>query len=87
MELHYGTYTVPCLPDISGGDGFVSLEVSPALARDTEGTTALARSLHQDLSLPNLMVKIPATQEGLPAIQQIISEGRNINVTVSAYHT
>jgi len=65
----------------------VSLEVSPALAHDTEGTAALARSLHRDLNLPNLMVKIPATLEGLPAIQQIISEGRNINVTVSAHCT
>ncbi len=71
------------LYDQSGGaDGFVSLEVAPSLARDTAGTIAAARNLHQRINLPNLMVKIPATAEGVPAIQQMISEGRNINVTL-----
>jgi transaldolase len=65
-----------------GGDGFVSLEVAPALAHDTAGTIAAARDLHQRINLPNLMVKIPGTEEGVPAIQQMISEGRNINVTL-----
>ncbi len=65
-----------------GGDGFVSLEVSPALATDTDGTTTAARDLHQRIDLPNLMVKIPATKEGIPAIRTMISEGRNINVTL-----
>jgi transaldolase len=69
--------------DASGGaDGFVSLEVAPSLAADTEGTIAAARSLHEQINLPNLMVKIPATREGVPAIRQMISEGRNINVTL-----
>ena len=71
------------LYDQSGGaDGFVSLEVAPSLAHDTSGTIAAARNLHERISLPNLMVKIPATAEGVPAIQQMISEGRNINVTL-----
>ncbi|MDQ6616263.1 MAG: transaldolase [Actinomycetota bacterium] len=71
------------LYDQSGGaDGFVSLEVAPSLARDTAGTIEAARNLHQRLGLPNLMVKIPATGEGVPAIEQMISEGRNTNVTL-----
>src|SRR4030088_239626 len=65
-----------------GGDGFVSLEVAPNLASDTEATIESARSLHQQINLPNLMVKIPGTKEGIPAIRQMISEGRNINVTL-----
>jgi transaldolase len=69
--------------DASGGaDGFVSLEVSPVLANDTAGTIEAARSLHERIGLPNLMVKIPATAAGVPAIRQMISEGRNINVTL-----
>jgi transaldolase len=65
-----------------GGDGFVSLEVAPSLATDTAGTIEAARNLHTRIDLPNLMVKIPATTEGVPAIRQMISEGRNINVTL-----
>jgi transaldolase len=65
-----------------GGDGFVSLEVSPRLGFDTAGTIEAARSLHQQINLPNLMVKIPATEPGVPAIAQMIGEGRNINVTL-----
>ena len=64
------------------GDGYVSLEVSPVLASDTAATVASARDLHQRIHLPNLLVKIPATAEGVPAIRQMISEGRNINVTL-----
>ena len=71
------------LSDQSGGaDGFVSLEVAPSLAADTDGTIKAARSLHQRINLPNLLVKIPATKEGVPAIRQMISEGRNINITL-----
>jgi transaldolase len=66
----------------NGSDGFVSLEVSPALASDTQGTIESARSLHERIHLPNLFVKIPATAEGVPAIEKMISEGRNINVTL-----
>ena len=74
----------------SGGrDGFVSLEVSPALAYDTEGTLAEVRSHWQRLERPNVMIKIPGTPEGVPAIEQAIYEGINVNVTllfaVSAY--
>jgi transaldolase len=65
-----------------GVDGYVSVEVSPALARDTAGTEAQARQLWDRISRPNLYVKIPATLEGLPAIRSMIGEGRNINVTL-----
>jgi transaldolase len=65
-----------------GSDGFVSLEVSPALAADTDGSVRAARSLHDRIALPNLMVKIPATPEGVPAVRTLISESRNINVTL-----
>ena len=65
-----------------GGDGFVSVEVAPDLATDSAGTETAARQLHHQIDRPNLMVKIPATAEGVPAIQQMIAEGRNINVTL-----
>ncbi len=65
-----------------GGDGFVSIEVSPRLAHDTDGTIASARDLHGRINQPNLLVKIPATKEGLPAIAAMIAEGRSINVTL-----
>ena len=69
--------------DSSGGeDGFVSAEVSPALANDTEATIAEARQLHERIDQPNLFVKIPATAAGVPAIRQMIAEGRSINVTL-----
>ncbi len=63
-------------------DGFVSLEVSPRLAYDTDGTIRDARQFHERIAMPNLLVKIPATEPGVPAIRQMISEGRNINVTL-----
>ncbi|MEO8125951.1 MAG: bifunctional transaldolase/phosoglucose isomerase [Bryobacteraceae bacterium] len=66
----------------NGRDGYVSLEVSPALSHDTAGTIEEARRLWQAVSRPNLMVKVPATAEGIPAIQKLISEGININVTL-----
>jgi transaldolase len=65
-----------------GVDGYISVEVAPELARDTDGTIAAARGLHDSLAAPNLYVKIPGTAEGLPAIGQMISEGRSINVTL-----
>ena len=65
-----------------GTDGFVSLEVAPALAADTNGTITAARWLHETIDRPNLMVKIPATTEGVPAIRQMLAEGRNINITL-----
>ncbi len=63
-------------------DGYVSLEVSPYRARDTEGSLSDARRLWKDVNRPNLMIKIPGTPEGVPAIEQLISEGVNVNVTL-----
>ena len=63
-------------------DGYVSLEVSPYRARDTEGTLADARRLWKTVARPNLMIKVPGTPEGLPAIEQLLSEGINVNVTL-----
>lgn len=69
--------------DESGGnDGFVSLEVSPLLAHDTQGTIDMAKDLWKRVNRPNLMVKIPGTNEGVPAIEECIAEGININVTL-----
>jgi transaldolase/glucose-6-phosphate isomerase len=63
-------------------DGYVSIEVSPHLANDTQGTVAEARRLWETLDLPNIMIKVPATEAGLPAIQTLLAEGININVTL-----
>ncbi|MFQ5795439.1 MAG: bifunctional transaldolase/phosoglucose isomerase [Candidatus Bipolaricaulia bacterium] len=68
--------------ETDGADGFVSLEVSPHLAHDTEGTIAEARRLWQAVDRPNLMIKAPATPEGIPAIETLIAEGINVNVTL-----
>ena len=72
----------PLYDTSDGEDGFVSLEVSPALAHDTAGTVRDARMLHERIAQPNLLVKVPATKEGVPAIHTMISEGRSINVTL-----
>jgi len=72
----------PVFQQSHGTDGFVSVEVDPSLAHDTEGTVSAARQLHEQISRANVMIKIPATREGLPAIQQMIAEGRNVNVTL-----
>jgi transaldolase len=72
----------PVYDQSAGGDGFASLEVAPNLAADTDGSIEAARSFHEQINLPNLFVKIPATKEGIPAIRQMISEGRNINITL-----
>ena len=63
-------------------DGYVSLEVSPTLARDTQGTLEEARRLWNRVNRPNVMIKVPATPEGIPAIRELISEGINVNVTL-----
>src|SRR5205085_3393344 len=63
-------------------DGYVSLEVSPYLARDTQGTLEEARRLWKAVNRPNVMIKVPGTAEGIPAFEQLISEGININVTL-----
>src|SRR5262245_8965614 len=65
-----------------GGDGFVSLEVSPYLANDTKGTIAEAQRLWKDVHRKNLMVKVPATEEGLPAIEALTAKGLSINITL-----
>jgi transaldolase len=72
----------PTFDASEGGDGFVSVEVAPALSHDTEGTITAARALHQRIDQPNVLVKIPATPECVPSIRQMISEGRSINVTL-----
>jgi transaldolase len=71
------------LYDLSDGeDGYVSLEVSPAQAHDTDETVQAARQLHERIGEPNLLVKVPATREGVPAIRTLIGEGHSINVTL-----
>ncbi|HTB23037.1 MAG TPA: transaldolase [bacterium] len=65
-----------------GADGYVSLEVNPHLARDTQGSLNEARRLWADLKRPNVFIKVPATREGLPVIRQLIGEGVNVNVTL-----
>ncbi len=72
----------PVYDRLKGADGFVSLEVSPYLAMDTKGTIAEAKHLWKDVHRKNLMVKVPATQEGLPAIEHLIGEGISINITL-----
>ena len=72
----------PVHDESDGLDGFVSIEVSPLLARDTAGTAQAARHLNGLIAEPNLYVKIPGTAEGLPAIAQMISEGCSVNVTL-----
>lgn len=72
----------PVYDQLKGEDGFVSLEVSPYLAMDTKGTIAEAERLWKDVKRKNLMVKVPATPEGLPAIEHLIGEGISINITL-----
>jgi transaldolase len=72
----------PTFDASAGTDGFVSVEVAPELARDTDATIAAARHLHERIDQPNLFVKIPATGEGVPAVQAMIAEGRSINITL-----
>ncbi len=72
----------PVHRDTGGEDGYVSVEVDPGLARDTAGTLESARLLHERIDEPNLYVKIPGTEEGLPAIEQMIAERRSVNVTL-----
>lgn len=72
----------PIYDRLLGRDGYVSLEVSPYLAHDTEATLAEARRLWQAVDRPNLMIKVPGTAAGVPAIRQLIAEGLNVNVTL-----
>jgi transaldolase len=72
----------PLYDKTEGADGYVSLEVNPHLAHDTRGTLEEARRLWTALNRPNVLIKVPATAEGLPVIRQLISEGTNVNVTL-----
>ncbi len=72
----------PTYERMGGRDGFVSIEVSPELANDTDGTLDEVRRFWQTIDRPNLMVKIPATPAGIPAIRQALAEGININITL-----
>jgi transaldolase len=72
----------PVYEETGGDDGYVSLEVSPHLAHDTAATIAEARRLRNAVARDNLMIKVPATQAGLPAVEQLIAEGINVNITL-----
>src|ERR687889_1548516 len=72
----------PVYDELDGHDGYVSLEVMPDLAHDTDATLAQAREYWQRVDRPNVMIKIPGTTAGLPAIEECISEGINVNVTL-----
>src|SRR4051794_8964390 len=72
----------PHWDETSGGDGFVSLEVEPAVAHDTDRTIEQAREFWQRVDRPNVMIKIPGTDEGVPAIEACLAEGININITL-----
>ena len=74
----------PLYDRTDGKDGYVSLEVNPHLAHDTNGTTEEARRLWAALNRPNVFIKVPATAKGLPAIQQLTSEGISVNVRCSS---
>lgn len=73
---------LPLYEETGGADGFVSIEVDPKLADDTQGTVEEARRLWKAVNRPNVMIKIPATSAGIPAIEQATSEGINVNVTL-----
>jgi transaldolase/glucose-6-phosphate isomerase len=72
----------PVYDRTKGLDGYVSIEVSPHLVHDTQGTIAEAHRLHEEVNRPNVLIKIPGTNEGLPAIEQCLTEGISINVTL-----
>jgi transaldolase / glucose-6-phosphate isomerase len=72
----------PVYDRTQGKDGFVSLEVAPGLAHDTQGTVTEARRLWNEVHRPNVLIKVPATREGIPAIEQLLSEGINVNITL-----
>ncbi len=72
----------PVFDETNGDDGYVSMEVSPYLARKTEETIEEARRLYRTINRPNVMIKVPATLEGIPAVQTLIADGINVNVTL-----
>ncbi|MCY3906085.1 MAG: bifunctional transaldolase/phosoglucose isomerase [Anaerolineaceae bacterium] len=82
-DIHMATgLFLPVYEESEGEDGYVSLEVNPNLAFDTDGTVAEARRYFEELQRPNLMIKVPATREGIPAVEQLIAEGINVNITL-----
>ena len=72
----------PIYDETQGLDGYVSIEIPPNLARDTQKTISEARRYFNEINRPNVMIKIPGTPEGIPAVEQVISEGINVNVTL-----
>lgn len=72
----------PIYDETNGADGHASIEVSPYLARDGKGTVEAAKRIFQKLSRPNIMIKIPGTPECLPAVEEVLSEGINVNITL-----
>jgi transaldolase len=72
----------PVFDRTEGADGFVSFEVPPSMAHDTSATVAAARRIWKALALPNVMIKVPATPAGIPAIEELITDGINVNVTL-----
>jgi transaldolase len=72
----------PIYDETGGLDGYVSIEVSPYLAHDTRGSVEEARRFFREVARPNVMIKVPATDEGVPAIRQLTSEGINVNITL-----
>src|SRR5205085_12041410 len=72
----------PCFDRLKGGDGFVSLEVSPYIARDTAATVAEAKRFWELVGRPNAMIKIPANAEGIPAIREATAAGISVNITL-----
>ncbi|MFQ5427845.1 MAG: transaldolase [Thermodesulfobacteriota bacterium] len=73
---------LPVYEKSRGRDGFVSIEVNPLLARDAAGTIKEARELHSTINMPNILIKVPATVEGVEAVEELLYEGLNINVTL-----
>ena len=73
---------LPIYDETGGADGFVSLEPPPQLTSDTAGTVTEARRLWRAVNVPNLMIKVVASREGVPAIEQLIGEGINVNITL-----
>ncbi|MBD2184424.1 transaldolase [Planktothrix sp. FACHB-1355] len=72
----------PVYEESNGLDGYISIEVPPTIAHDTEATINEARRYYQEIGRSNVMIKIPGTESGLPAVEQVISEGINVNVTL-----
>jgi transaldolase len=83
VDIEHALQVLRPVYDASGGtDGFVSIELAPDMARDTQRSIEAARDFHVRIARPNLFVKIPATAEGVPAVEQMIREGRSINITL-----